>query len=209
VLGRSGSARCWGSAGGAGGDGGSGDGVTKRGASTILDGGGGAGGDGGGGGTGASANGLGGGGVVGLGGAGGVAGCGGRGGAGMGGGADACGGGGAAGGAGGAWGAGAGTGGGEGGTSTGAPGGGAELKTMSKPCSSTSKAPWRGALGSSSRKTTTVASRCTRIAVRIARVPRPGRFGLSQLTGRRPPASGAPRGDNLGSARRMVVAKGS
>jgi len=205
VLGRSGSARCWGSAGGAGGDGGSGDGVTKRGASTILDGGGGAGGDGGGGGTGASANGLGGGGVVGLGGAGGVAGCGGRGGAGMGGGADACG----AGGAGGAWGAGAGTGGGEGGTSTGAPGGGAELKTMSKPCSSTSKAPWRGALGSSSRKTTTVASRCTRIAVRIARVPRPGRFGLSQLTGRRPPASGAPRGDNLGSARRMVVAKGS
>jgi hypothetical protein len=184
----------WASAGGVGGVG--------RGASAIW--GGGGGGGGGGCGAGASASGLGGVGGAVLGGAGGVTGCGGRGGSGGAGGADACGG---TGGAGGACGAGAGggggTGGGEGGISTGVPGCGAELNTISKPCSSASKAPWRGARGSSSRKTTTVNSRCARTEARIARVRRPGRFGLTQPIGRLPSAPGAPGRLNSGSIWRI------
>jgi hypothetical protein len=55
------------------------------------------------------------------------------------------------------------------------------LNTMSKPCSSISKAP-----GAST-----------------AWLPKPGRFGLGQRIGRRPPASGLPGRSNCGSARRM------
>ncbi len=189
----------WASAGGVGGVG--------RGASAIW-GSGGGGGGGGGGGAGASANGLGGAGGAGLGGVCCAVGCGGRGGSGTGGGAGAgtCGG---AGGIGGAAAIGGGGAGGVGGTSTGAPCSVAELKTMSKPCSSTSKAPCRGARGSSSRKTKPANNRCAKTEARIARPPRPGRRGLSQLIGRRPLASAAPGRVNSGSVRRIGGSNGS
>jgi hypothetical protein len=135
-------------------------------------------------------------------------GCGGRGGSGTGGGAGAgtCGG---AGGVGGAEAIGGGGAGGVGGTSTGAPCSVAELKTMSKPCSSTSNAPERGARGSSSSNTRPVKNRCARTEARIARPPRLGRLGLSQLSGRRPFASGAPGRVNSGSVRRIGGSNGS
>ena len=106
-------------------------------------------------------------------------------------------------------GGGGGVGGGVGGTSTGAPCSAAELKTMSKPCSSTSNAPGRGARGSSSRKTKPVNNRCAKTEARIARPPRPGRRGLSQLIGRRSFASAAPGRVNSGSVRRIGGSNGS
>jgi hypothetical protein len=99
--------------------------------------------------------------------------------------------------------------GGVGGTSTGAPCSVAELKTMPKPCSSTSNAPGRGARGSSSRKTKPVNNRCAKTEARIARPPRPGRRGLSRLIGRRSFASAAPGRVNSGSVRRIGGSNGS
>jgi hypothetical protein len=77
------------------------------------------------------------------------------------------------------------------------------LNTMSKPCSSISKAPGRAPRGSNSRKTKPVRSRCASKEASTARLPKPGRFGLGQRIGRRPPASGLPGRSNCGSARRM------
>lgn len=92
---------------------------------------------------------------------------------------------------------------GDGGTATGAPGSGAALKTMSKPCSATSSAPWRGARGSSSKKTTNVKSKCASTETRIARPPKPGLLGLGQVMDLLPSASGAPGRLIFGSARRI------
>ena len=93
---------------------------------------------------------------------------------------------------------------GEGGISTGAPGAPEPPKTTSKPCSSTSSAPWRGARGSSSRNTMAVRARWTRTDTRIARAPRAGRLETSQAIGRRPASPGPLGLGSFGSARRIT-----